>query len=150
MLPEEPGSGRPHASAISLPALSGRPALQNQVVIPVPPGRSFFSTHNAGKSWSLTRMKHLQLGNATVGTAEPPAKLAIDVLHHDHIRVNVRLVVSVEISGRELVQLGWTLRDDGSRSILHFDEGHFAEKIARPERRHANDAPRLPELVHHE
>ena len=54
-----------------------------------------------------------QLGNATVGAAEPPAKLAVDILHHDHIAVDVGLVVGVEVSGRQLVQCGCGLRDDG-------------------------------------
>jgi hypothetical protein len=64
-------------------------------------------------SVSLTRVKHLQLGNAIVGAAEPPAKLAVDVLHHHHIRMDVGLVTRVEVSGRELVEHGWALRDDG-------------------------------------
>ena len=65
-----------------------------------------------GISASFTRVK-AQLGNAAVGAAEPPAKFAVDVLHHDHIGVDVGLVVRVEISGRELVQHGFGLRDDG-------------------------------------
>jgi hypothetical protein len=27
-------------------------------------------------------VRHLQLGNAIVGAAQPPAKLAVDILHH--------------------------------------------------------------------
>jgi hypothetical protein len=41
-------------------------------------------------------VKHLQLGNAIVGAAELPTKLAVDILHHDHIRVDVDLVVHVD------------------------------------------------------
>jgi hypothetical protein len=52
------------------------------------------------------------LGNAIVGAAEPPTELAVDILHHHRIRVDVGLVVRVEVSGRELVQHGWALRDD--------------------------------------
>jgi hypothetical protein len=51
-------------------------------------------------------VKHLQFGNAIVGAAEPPTKLAVDILHHHHIRVDVGLVVRVEFSGRELIQHG--------------------------------------------
>jgi hypothetical protein len=69
--------------------------------------------HDAGEPASLTRVKHLQLGNAIVGTAKPPTKLAVDILHHHHIRIDVGLVAPVEFSGRELVQHGWALRDDG-------------------------------------
>ena len=58
-----------------------------------------------GASASFTPAK-AQLGNATVGAAEPPAEFAVDVLHHDHIGVDVGLVVRVEVSGRELVQYG--------------------------------------------
>ena len=54
-----------------------------------------------------------QLGNAIVGTPEPPTELAVDILHHHHICVDVGLVVCVEVSGRELVQHGWAVRDDG-------------------------------------
>jgi len=69
--------------------------------------------HDARESALLTRVKHLQLGNAIVGAAEPPTKLAVDILHHHHIRIDVGLVARVEFSGRELVQHGWALRDDG-------------------------------------
>ena len=62
---------------------------------------------------SLSRVKHLQLGNAIVSSAEPPTKLAVDILYHHHIRVDVGLVVRVEVLGRELVQHSWALRDDG-------------------------------------
>jgi len=62
---------------------------------------------------SMTRAKHLQLGNAFVGPADPPTKLAVDILHDDHIRVDIGLVVRVKFSGREFVQHGWTLRNDG-------------------------------------
>lgn len=57
-------------------------------------------------------MKPLQLRNAIVGTAKPPTKLAVDILHHHHIRVDVGLVVRVELSSRQLVQQGWALRND--------------------------------------
>ena len=69
--------------------------------------------HDARESASLTRVKHLQLGNAIVGAAEPPTKLTVDILHHHHIRMDVGLVAGVEFSGRELVQHGWALHDDG-------------------------------------
>jgi hypothetical protein len=62
---------------------------------------------------SLTRVNICQLRNAIVGAAEPPTELAVDILQHHHIRVDVGLVVRVEVSGRELVQHGWALRDDG-------------------------------------
>jgi len=68
---------------------------------------------DARASVSLTRVKHLQLSNAIVGAAEPPTKLAVDILHHHHIRMDVGLVARVEVSGRELVQHGWAFRDDG-------------------------------------
>jgi hypothetical protein len=38
--------------------------------------------HDAREPASLTRVKHLQLGNAIVGAAEPPTKLAVDILHY--------------------------------------------------------------------
>ncbi len=44
-------------------------------------------------SASFTRASD-QLGNATVDTAEPPAKFAVDILHHDDIGVDVGLVRS--------------------------------------------------------
>jgi hypothetical protein len=74
---------------------------------------SFGDPHDARESASLTRVKHLQLGNAIVGAAEPPTKLAVDILYHHHIRMDVGLVACVEVSGRELVQHGWTFGDDG-------------------------------------
>src|SRR6266567_4563567 len=95
-------------------------------------------THDARESASLTRVKHLQFGNAIVGAAEPPTKLTVDILHHHHIRMDVGLVAGVEFSGRKLVQHGWALRDDGGGSVLHFDKRHFAEKITRLETCHAN------------
>jgi hypothetical protein len=61
----------------------------------------------------LAGLQHLQLGNAFVGTAKPPTKLAIDVLHDKHIAVNVGFVVGIELPGRKLVEHGWALRDDG-------------------------------------
>src|SRR6185369_6739820 len=85
-----------------------------------------------GASASFARVK-AQLGDATVGAAESPAKFAVDVLHHDHIGVDVGLVVGVEVPGRELVQYGFGLRDDGGRAVLHFDQRHFAEEIAGAE-----------------
>src|SRR2546426_10786846 len=63
-------------------------------------------------SASFARVK-AQLGNATVSAAEPPAKFAVDILHHDHVGVDVGLVVGVEVSGRKLIQYGCGLRDDG-------------------------------------
>ena len=54
-----------------------------------------------------------QLGDAAVGAAEPAAKFAVDILHHDYIGVDVGLVVRVEVSGRQLIQHGCGLRDDG-------------------------------------
>ena len=75
--------------------------------------RSAHIPHDAHESASLTSVKHLQIGNAIVGAAEPPAKLAVDILHHHHIRMDVGLVARVEFSGRELVHHGWALRDDG-------------------------------------
>jgi hypothetical protein len=68
---------------------------------------------DAYESVSLTRAKHMQLGNAIVGAAEPTTKLAVNILHHHHIRVDVSLVVRVKFSGRELVEHGWAFRDDG-------------------------------------
>src|SRR6266481_6455748 len=106
--------------------------------------RFLLNPGDARASVSLTRLKHQQLGNATVGAAEPPTKLAVDILYHHHIRMDVGLVACVEVSGRELVQHGWAFRDDGGRSVLHFDQRHFAEKITGVETRHANDAPRIP------
>src|SRR5947209_5939931 len=54
-----------------------------------------------------------QLGNAAVGAAEAPAQFAVDVLHHQHIGVDVGLVECIEVSGRELVQHGCALGYDG-------------------------------------
>jgi hypothetical protein len=54
-----------------------------------------------------------QLGNATVGAAEPPTELAVNILQHHHVGVDVGLVICVEVSGRELVQHGCAVRDDG-------------------------------------
>jgi hypothetical protein len=68
----------------------------------------------AGEPASLTRLKHPQLGNAIVSAPEPSTKLAVDILHHDHIRIDVGLVERVEFSSRELVQHDWALRDHGS------------------------------------
>jgi hypothetical protein len=78
-----------------------------------PAGRSSLNPNDASESASLTGVKRLQLGNTIVGAAEPPAKLAADVLHHHHIGMDIRLVTRVELFGRELVQQGWALRDDG-------------------------------------
>src|SRR6516162_8493964 len=64
------------------------------------------------ESASLTRVNICQLGNTVVGAAEPPTELAVDILQHHHIRGDVGLVVGVEVSGRKLVQHGWTVRDD--------------------------------------
>src|SRR5258708_6504280 len=97
-------------------------------------------------SASFTRAN--ELGNATVGAAQPPAKLAVDILHHHHVRMDVSLVTGVELLGRELVQHGRAFRDDGSRPVLHFDERHFAEKITGYETRHANGAPRISQPAH--
>jgi hypothetical protein len=36
--------------------------------------------NDARESASLARVKHLQLSNAIVGAAEPPTKLAVDIL----------------------------------------------------------------------
>ncbi len=44
---------------------------------------------DARASVSLISLTHLQLGNAIVGAAEPPTKLAVDILHHHHIRMDV-------------------------------------------------------------
>ena len=62
---------------------------------------------------SLTCLKHLQLGNAIVGAAQPSTKFAVDILHHHHIPMDVGFVARVEFSGREFVQHGWALRDHG-------------------------------------
>jgi hypothetical protein len=62
---------------------------------------------------SLTRAKHLQIGDAIVGATQPPAKLAVDILQHHHIGMDVGLVTRVEVSRRELVQHGRALRDHG-------------------------------------
>src|SRR5260370_9962984 len=74
--------------------------------------RFLLNPRDARESASSTRVKHLQLGNAIVGAAEPSTKLAVDILHHHHIRMNVGLVARVEFLGREFVQHGWALRDD--------------------------------------
>jgi hypothetical protein len=41
-------------------------------------------------------VKHLQLRNAIVGGTKPPTKLAVDILHHHHIRADIGLVVRVK------------------------------------------------------
>jgi hypothetical protein len=56
---------------------------------------------DARNSASSTRVKLLQLGNSIVGAAEPSTKLAVDILYHHDIRVDVGLVARVELSGRE-------------------------------------------------
>jgi len=94
-------------------AMSGFPQRQNQTSALIFADRNFISTTSNSKSTLFAPLKHLQPGNAIVGAAEPPTKLAADILHHHHIRVNVGLVVHVELAGRELVQHGWALRDDG-------------------------------------
>jgi hypothetical protein len=45
---------------------------------------SFSQPGDARTSVPLTRLKHLQLGNAIFGAAELPTKLAVDILHHHH------------------------------------------------------------------
>ena len=45
-----------------------------------------------------------QLDNAKVSATEPPAELAVDVLQHHRIRVDVGFIEGVEVSGRELVE----------------------------------------------
>jgi hypothetical protein len=70
---------------------------------PISLSRFLLNPHDAREPASLTRVKHLQLGNAIVGAAEPPTKLAVDILYHHHIRMDVGLVACVEVSGRELV-----------------------------------------------
>lgn len=67
----------------------------------------------ARESASFTSASNCQLGNATVGAAEPPTELAVDILHHHHIRVDVGFAVRVEVSGGELVQHGWAFHEDG-------------------------------------
>jgi hypothetical protein len=62
---------------------------------------------------SSFRVMHLQLGNAIVGAAEPPAKLAVDVLHHHHIAMDIGLVTRVQLLGREFVQHRRARRDHG-------------------------------------
>jgi hypothetical protein len=64
--------------------------------------------------------------------------------------MDVGLVARVEVSGRELVQYGRGLGDDGGRSVLHFDQRHLAEKITGPETRHANDVTGIQQLAHHQ
>src|SRR5262245_8928901 len=88
--------------------------------------------------------------HAIVGTTEPPTQLAADVLQHHYVSMDVRLVVRVELSGREFVQHGRTLRDDSRGSVLHLDERHLAKKIAGLKARHANDSARNPEFANHE
>jgi MFS family permease len=91
-----------------------------------------------------------QLGDAAVGAAQPPAQLAVDVLYHQHIGVDVGLVAGVELSSRKLVQHGRTRRDDGGRSVLHLDQRHLAKEITRCEIGHVNDLPGLPAFADHE
>ena len=95
-------------------------------------------------------VQHFQFGNAAVGAAEPAAKLAVDILHHHHIGLDIGLVARVELSGRELVQHGRALGDDGGRSVLHFDQRHFAEEIAGLETCHVDDALRIRAPAHHQ
>jgi hypothetical protein len=54
-----------------------------------------FNPHDESESASFTQVKHLQLANTNVGAAEPSTKLAVVILHHHHIRVDVGLVVRV-------------------------------------------------------
>src|SRR6202011_5051416 len=127
---------------------SGFSQRKTKPLRPIRWSQFLLNPNDARESASLTRMKHLQLGNAIVGAAEPPTKLAVDILHHHHIRIDVSLVARVELSGRELVQHGWALHDSGGWTVLHFDERHFAEKITGLETRHANYSPRIPQLAH--
>jgi hypothetical protein len=92
---------------------SGFSQRKTKPLRPIRWSQFLLNPNDARESASLTRVKHLQLGNAIVGAAEPPTKLAVDILHHHHIRIDVSLVARVELSGRELVQHGWALHDDG-------------------------------------
>jgi hypothetical protein len=98
-----------------LPSASsaGKSSLIRRPTGCISPAAVLLYPHDARESASLTRVKYLQLSNAIVGAAEPPTKLAVDILHHHHIRVDVGLVASVEVSRRELIQHDWALRDDG-------------------------------------
>ncbi len=93
-------------------ALASRSAEPNHC-IPFRSSQSLLNPHDARDSASLTLVKLLQLGNSIVGATEPPTKLAVDVLYHHDIRMNVGFVARVELSGREFVQHGWALCDDG-------------------------------------
>src|ERR1700736_3446870 len=120
---------------------SGFSQRKTKPLRPIRWSQFLLNPNDARESASLTRMKHLQLGNAIVGAAEPPTKLAVDILHHHHIRMDVGLVARVEVSGREFVQHGRALRDDGGRPVLHFDECHFAKKTTGLGTRQAKNPP---------
>ena len=83
---------------------SGFSQRKTKPLRPIRRSRFLLNPHDARESASPTRVKHLQLGKAIVGAAEPPTKLAVDILRHHHIRMDVGLVARVEVSGRELVQ----------------------------------------------
>src|SRR5260370_16539930 len=121
---------------------SGFSQRKTKPLCPIRWSQFLLNPHDARESASLTRVKHLQLGNAIVSAAESPTKLTVDILHHHHIPIDVGLVAPVEFTGRELVQHGWALRDDGGGSVLHFDKRHFAEKITCLQTRHPNYLPR--------
>ena len=51
----------------------------------------------------FTRATHLQLCDAMIRAAKSATKLAIDILHHQYVSVNVSLIVRIELLGRELI-----------------------------------------------
>ena len=53
-----------------------------------------------------------QVDNADIGATEPAAELAVDVLQHHRIGVDVGFIERVEVSGREFVKHGRALGDD--------------------------------------
>jgi len=75
-----------------------------------------------------------------VGAAEPPAKLAVDILHHHHIRMDVGLVARVEVfSGR----LSLIFSPGSQCSLYYCCLGlmliRFSSVCGRDHRRNANE-----------
>ena len=114
--PDTPKPRAPPSRRCSANDAAKQPTTSSSSVLgkPLVPGQSRSGHRNrASVTSSPTRVKHLQLRKAIVGATKPPTKLAVDILHHHHIRVDIGLVVRVKLSSRELVQQSLALRDDG-------------------------------------
>ena len=89
-------------------------------------------------SCSLTQLIH-QLRHALIRATEAATELAVNILKHYDIGVRVNLVVGVEILSCKFVKHGCSRCHYRGRSILHFDQGHFAKEIPWPEISRVNE-----------